>query len=235
MLYAKEHIWIQDQEREIFIYLKKTRNHSYRISADKISITLPQIYRNHDVISKHKNELIEKIKERIASEPHLAPQKKLFDDSRVSILGTSFAISRTDDERSFRFDPVHLTITLTNHPEKNKQKLISSLSAHFQPIIEHRIRNINQHTVQKNITSVLLKNNQSSWGLCSTRGEITLSISALFLPTWVLDYIVVHELCHLVHHDHSPSFWKLVETYFPKYKRAKKFLKEHGFNYHIRF
>ena len=64
MLYSKEVISIHNTEKEVFLYLKKTRNHSYRITANKISMTLPSVYKNPETIDKHKNELLEKKEEK---------------------------------------------------------------------------------------------------------------------------------------------------------------------------
>jgi predicted metal-dependent hydrolase len=95
-------------------------------------------------------------------------------------------------------------------------------------MVELRVRQLNTLTIDKTLNYVDVKNNQSSWGLCSSKGEITISLNTLFAPLWVIDYIIIHELCHLTHHDHSIQFWNLVERFYPKYKLAKKYLKEKG-------
>ena len=50
----------------------------------------------------------------------------------------------------------------------------------------------------------------------------------VFAPPGVLDYVVVHELCHLTHMNHSKDFWGMVESIMPQYKQYKSWLKEHG-------
>ena len=49
----------------------------------------------------------------------------------------------------------------------------------------------------------------------------------MMTPLLVIDYVIVHELCHLVHMNHSKHFWQLVAQHFPEYKTAKKWLKNH--------
>ena len=67
-------------------------------------------------------------------------------------------------------------------------------------------------------------NQQKRFGSCSTRsGDIRLSDRLRQYPTWVLDYVIVHELAHLVHSDHSSDFWELVNRY-PLTERARGFL-----------
>ena len=50
----------------------------------------------------------------------------------------------------------------------------------------------------------------------------------MLAPPAILDYVVVHELCHLTHMDHSAAFWQAVEAVYPDYRSARKWLKEHG-------
>ena len=230
MLYSKEVITIQNTEKEIFLYLKNTRNHSFRITANKISITLPNVYKNPETINKHKNDLLSKIKERLDSSPQWIVTKRLLDQERIFILNQAFKIERIAGiETKLVIDFNKKSINLPeNYSEKDKAKLAKRIIVHYQSSIEQRIHEFNTITISKTVHSVDIKNNQSSWGLCSSKGEITISLNTLFAPLWVIDYIIIHELCHLVHHDHSTQFWNLVEKFYPKYKLAKKFLKDKG-------
>ncbi len=71
-------------------------------------------------------------------------------------------------------------------------------------------------------------NMSSRWGSCTTNtGEIRLSDRLAAYPPWVLDYVIVHELCHLSVANHSPAFWKLVNRY-PRAERARGYLLAKG-------
>ena len=59
---------------------------------------------------------------------------------------------------------------------------------------------------------VAIKNNLTNWGSCSTKGNINLNLHLMKLPTGLQDYVMLHELCHLVHPDHSPGFHKLLDS-----------------------
>ena len=230
MLYSKEVISIHNTEKEVFLYLKKTRNHSYRITANKISMTLPSVYKNPETIDKHKNELLEKIKTVLIAQPKWVNTKHILDLPRLTIMNDEYTLIRKEEgickaELVVNQKKIYLPFLLTDNDKSRLSKLIIQA---YHKKIDARVRYINAITIAKTITHVTIKNNQSTWGLCSSRGEITLSLHTLFAPLWVIDYIIVHELCHLVHHDHSPRFWSLVECFYPKYKLAKKFLKEKG-------
>ena len=75
---------------------------------------------------------------------------------------------------------------------------------------------------------VTIKSMQSRWGSCSASGRISLAWNIIMAPEEVLDYLVVHELCHLVHHDHSPRYWSVVESILPDHRQRRKWLRENG-------
>ena len=62
---------------------------------------------------------------------------------------------------------------------------------------------------------VAIKGQQTRWGSCSARGTISLNQDLLFIPPELVRYIMVHELCHTRHMDHSPKFWTLLESFEP--------------------
>jgi hypothetical protein len=82
--------------------------------------------------------------------------------------------------------------------------------------------------VGKSAKKFRLSNAKSRWGSCTRSGTISLRWTLIMAPVEVLDYVVVHELCHLVHMNHSPSFWKLVKTVFPDFKSKERWLKTDG-------
>jgi len=68
---------------------------------------------------------------------------------------------------------------------------------------------------------------KSRWGSCNSRGELSFSSLLAMAPHWIIDYVIVHELCHLRHMNHSALFWQLVEQNFPNFRLAKTWLKLH--------
>lgn len=66
------------------------------------------------------------------------------------------------------------------------------------------------------------------WGSCTTQGNINFTWKLILLPIKIMDYVVVHELAHLVHHNHSKSFWTEVAKILPDYKERRKWLKKNG-------
>lgn len=77
--------------------------------------------------------------------------------------------------------------------------------------------------------SVGFRSYKSMWGICYQSGKIYYCTKLFMLPQYIQDYVIVHELCHLVHHDHSHNFWGLVATIVPNWKRIRADLHSYGF------
>lgn len=81
--------------------------------------------------------------------------------------------------------------------------------------------------------SITLKEQKTSWGTCSSKGNININWKILLAPLDILDYVLVHELCHLKHMNHSKEYWSLVGTIFPDYKEKRNYLKENSLKLNI--
>ena len=75
---------------------------------------------------------------------------------------------------------------------------------------------------------ISLRDQRSRWGSCSTTGTLSFNWRLVLAPHDVLDYVVVHEICHLLEMNHGPAFWALVARRRPGYLEAKAWLDEHG-------
>ena len=75
---------------------------------------------------------------------------------------------------------------------------------------------------------ITIRNQRTRWGSCSSKGNLNFNCLLVLFPDEVIDYVVVHELCHRKHMDHSKAFYAEVERVFPEYKKCQKWLKEHG-------
>lgn len=127
---------------------------------------------------------------------------------------------------------IELTLSETaSGVNRNKaiKTLLSRLVAQdFQKEIETRVFDLNKRTFNRPIEGVHLKYNHTNWGSCSSKSNINLSTRLLFAPDDVQDYVILHELAHLVEMNHSDRFWSLVETFMPDYRQKELWLKKHG-------
>jgi len=75
---------------------------------------------------------------------------------------------------------------------------------------------------------ITIRTQRTKWGSCSSKGNLNFNVLLMLAPPEVLDYIVVHELCHRKELNHSPKFWAEVEKVMPRYRDQEAWLKENG-------
>ena len=75
---------------------------------------------------------------------------------------------------------------------------------------------------------ITIRNQRSRWGSCSSKGNLNFNCLLMLFPDEVVDYVVVHELCHRKHMNHSAAFYAEVERVFPEYRKCQKWLKDNG-------
>lgn len=106
-------------------------------------------------------------------------------------------------------------------------------------VLDRRYRSFSRQTITDRVvfyhaltggdyTSITIRDQKTRWGSCSSRGTLSFNYRLIYAPPRVLDYVVVHELCHLTHMDHSRDFWAMVERIMPDYRTHRTWLKEHG-------
>jgi len=75
---------------------------------------------------------------------------------------------------------------------------------------------------------IVIKNQKTRWGSCSSGNNLNFNLRLMMTPTEAIDYIIIHELCHLTHMNHSKQFWSLVGKHCPPYKQWRKWFKENS-------
>lgn len=94
-------------------------------------------------------------------------------------------------------------------------------------IIEDRVGHYSR-VMNLSYSSLKITRMKTRWGSCSSNKKLNFNWLLIMAPLPVIDYVVIHELSHLVHMNHSRHFWSLVESYCPDYKAHTLWLKEHG-------
>lgn len=113
----------------------------------------------------------------------------------------------------------------------NVQKLTSQelekLASEALEYIPKRVENYSK-LVGVDYGRITIRNQKTRWGSCSSKGNLNFNCLLMLTPTEVLDYVVVHELCHRKEMNHSKAFWSEVEKIIPNYKDYIKWLKNEG-------
>lgn len=116
-----------------------------------------------------------------------------------------------------------LTAAESRRLETLKQRYRTEARAQFERRVAYYHRITGGH-----YTSISVRDQKTRWGSCSSLGSLSFNYRLIFAPPIILDYVVVHELCHLTHMNHSRDFWNMVASVMPQYKTYKTWLKEHG-------
>jgi len=90
-------------------------------------------------------------------------------------------------------------------------------------IIEERLK-FYQPQIKVKYKSFSIENDSKKWGSCNSKRHLTFHWKLLMFPLYAIDYVVIHELCHLMHMNHDRSFWRLVGKICPNYKEAMAIL-----------
>lgn len=98
----------------------------------------------------------------------------------------------------------------------------------FAKAFVFRVEEISNRTGLK-FSGIQIKSYKSRWGCCDGGNNLSFNYKIFMLSDYIQYYIIVHELCHTVQHNHSEKFWQLVEKFVPDYKRIKKALRGYDF------
>ena len=116
---------------------------------------------------------------------------------------------------------------LCTSPKEDEEHISSALQGFYtkacKKIIGERLK-LYQSNFKVKYKSFTIENNPTRWGSCNSKRELTFHWKLAMYPLDAIDYVVVHELCHLIHLNHDRSFWRLVGKIFPKYKEVMPIL-----------
>ena len=201
------------------------------IKFDEVLVRAPFSKSRKDIESMVKDKaewIIKKIKENSGKKPEIMPPEYR-DNTTLPYLGKNCILKVVKDEKSdfleFSKD------VFTAHVKKNSVKtiyekwLFVAAPAIFNLFIE-------KYSILLNVRpkKIMIKKLKSRWGSATFKGTINLNVNLVKAPTSVIEYVVLHEMGHLVEKNHSPKFWKLIKDHMFDYSEKKDWLKINGVN-----
>lgn len=161
------------------------------------------------------------------------PKSKSFVDGEIFMyLGEEYRLKIEIDDNVKKPEVVVLQKKIYIKAPKYDKELISKTMEKwyremcFSNIIE-RVEYYKE-SIGVNPTKITVKEQKKRWGSCTSKGHILFNWRCIMAPIEIIDYLVVHEMCHLVHMNHSKAFWGLVESILPDYKERRAWLKKYG-------
>lgn len=172
---------------------------------------------------KQKQEWIEKTQARLQSLPPRATRLTLREGESVPYLGRSLSL--------------HLA-AVRHIACQDEQLMVPLDTPSLAPVIRwledqaRRELQTRTHTQSQKLGltpgTLRLSRAHGRWGSMSTRGTLSLNRSLIFCPPEVMDYVIIHELCHIAHPNHSAAFWARVDQHCPSYRARRDWLKTHS-------
>lgn len=192
-----------------------------------------------EIVAK-KLEWIQRKQEELAMLPR-ETKKDYVTGQTILYLGESILL-QVDTKHSKTYDFVQLEETglqnvlhvYTKSAESYyvKELVYSWLMKRAGKIFEQRIQYYQPYFSVKPAT-LRIKDQKTRWGSCSTRRNINLNWRLIMAPMEVIDYVIIHEMCHLLQMNHSKEFWNEVEKVMPEYRNHQNWLKVHGNELHL--
>ncbi|GHI00294.1 M48 family metallopeptidase [Neobacillus kokaensis] len=157
------------------------------------------------------------------------PEKKVYEyGEHFLYLGNTYPIQIIQDinleEEHVVFEEGKLRIYVKkSDPEKIKQALKRFYYQKCKALVEKSI-SFYQSSFKTKPRSIRITDSKTTWGTCDSKQQLTFNWKLAMAPREVIDYVVVHEMCHMVHLNHDRSFWRLVGKIMPDYKEKESWL-----------
>jgi predicted metal-dependent hydrolase len=157
--------------------------------------------------------------------PH-PPGKELVSGESAYYLGRQYRIELAkSDRKEVRF--VNCFLVPVAEKEAQREALRSWYIGKAKEKIMPRVQ---QHARELGVDvhRVKIVDNRYRWGSCTPRNNVTLNWRLIKAPMFVIGYVIVHELAHLIEANHTPRFWNIVKTHTPQMEKAREWLKQYG-------
>lgn len=193
----------------------RATRYTLKISKGMITATMPVGGDEERLLA-----FIEENKEKLDKALKKNPPRPLLDDTTV-LQATTFSLhifraDRTNYYMTLKEGILHIACPMETRFEEEKVQLL--LKDLMEKALRHEARRLLPERLQMlaqrhrfNYSGVRIMNSKSRWGSCSSRKSINLSLSLMLLPWNLIDYVLLHELCHTVEMNHSDRFWKLLD------------------------
>jgi len=156
-------------------------------------------------------------------------KEKVYDHGEIFLyLGKAYPIQIIEDNNIKQDKVVFEGDILYIYARSTEDDRIKQALKHFyyqqcKALVEKRIR-IHQSSFKVKPRSIGISNDKSTWGTCDSKFQLTFNWKLAMAPLVVIDYVVVHEMCHMVHLNHDRSFWRLVGKMLPDYEHQQNWL-----------
>jgi predicted metal-dependent hydrolase len=179
------------------------------------------------VVESRRQWIIEKLHhgQKYQNLPH-PPGKELVSGESALYLGRSYRIEVIPD-RGGEIQFVQGFLIPASHAMRRKGAMREWYLARANEKILPRVER-HAHDLGVEFKRARIVDNRYRWGSCTVHDNVTFNWRLIKAPMFVIDYVVVHELAHLIEPNHTPRFWNVVRTHVPKMEKARAWLRDNG-------
>ena len=217
-----------DIQVEIDIVKSKIKNVYIQIKDGKVVVKVPNKLSQKkimEIINCKKEWIYEKIKK--------LKENDIRDGSKIYVLGKTYTLKiyfMKVDQAQIKLSEGDLQIILQeNRKSKNNEDIINDLISDFYKKIAEKEVPMAMALVTRFVgvrpNKYRVKKLKTAWGTCTSNKNITINSELMKYDREVIQYVVLHEICHLKYMNHSKDFWNMVEKYMTNYKEVRKRLK----------
>ena len=209
----------------------RKKSASIHLDGNLVRVTVPKSLsdnRIRDLIQKRTLWIKTKLNQQ--SQRLVPKPKEYVSGETILYLGRNYRLKVLRENKvSIKMKNGYLVATVLQNDTDPQKTIKSLLEDWYQKHAEMRLKEKTKRfskligVVPK---SIAVKNYKSRWGSCSSKAELTYNWRIILAPHHIVDYVVVHELCHLLEYNHSSKYWKHVERHIPNYKEKREWLRK---------
>lgn len=158
----------------------------------------------------------------------LSRYKDVISYQKIMVYGSKYSVILADVKKIEMDDNCQIIFPKKVAPENRMKTLISWYKRFAKKVLQSRM-NFIAEKIKLSPSAFKISDSRGRWGSCNSRGTICINFRVIMLPPAIIDYILVHELCHLIEMNHSTKFWGQVMSFYPQAKCARTNLKEFSF------
>lgn len=168
------------------------------------------------------------VEDKIRQTKHSVPQANHENPAESMLFGKRYKIAFDAVVASYQVvESEGLILVNSKSPALVLQTLEQIRTTYLQAFLDKRLKYW-QSLMMEEVSSVKIRFYKSRWGSCDNKGRLTFNTRLAALPTYLIDYVIVHELAHRKHLNHSAQFWNLVGEFYPDYQLARKEIKQYA-------
>lgn len=187
----------------------------------------------HEIVQKRSTWIYKHLIKKETLNPAI-PEKEYVSGESFPYLGRNYRlkiISDTGNQAPLKYCQGRFLLQKSAR-DKGRELFIDWYKEHLQAHLRKKVSQF-KHRVQANPESIQIRELGNRWGSCSTKGDLYFHWRVAMLPNDAINYVVVHEMVHLIESRHNNNFWELIERILPDYDKQKQWLATQGIHFNL--